>query len=209
MSDRFCRLEIMQLDHREFWRRFQTGVEIAVAGSSPDELLGVRDGFLRYLHDGLDSPVSVAVVPHEDGEGRAGLPVGDDQVVAVARRRARALRDQLGPHYSFFVATAAGFHTVELEERLAYFVRSWSVVVGPPGEAWGASGSVQIPERLVAGLENSQLPIAVPATRRRGGIISALTGGLETRRRAVALATFHALSSLMYGLLESRPVRQR
>ena len=51
-------------DLKNFWQRLQTGVEVAVAaGASPDKLLGVRDGFLRYFHDGLDRPVSVAVVP--------------------------------------------------------------------------------------------------------------------------------------------------
>ena len=180
-----------------------------MAGSTPDELLGVRDGFLRYLHDGLDRPVAVVVVPHPDGDVRAGLPVGDEVVVSTTLERARKLQQGLANHYHFFVASAAGFHTLEVEGRIAYFVRSWSVVVGAPGEAWGSSGSLQIPDALVAGLSDGDLPVAVPATRRRGGIISALTGGLETRRQAVAASAFHALSTLMYGLMESRPVRRR
>jgi hypothetical protein len=38
-------------------------------------------------------------------------------------------------------------------------------------------------------------------------MISSLTGGLETRRKAVAVSTLHALSTLFYGILDSRPVR--
>ena len=81
------------------------------------------------------------------------------------------------------------------------------MVRGPLGEAWGSSGAVQLPERLVAGFDSDQIPFAVPGTRRSGGITSSLTGGLETRRRTIALSTFHALSTLFYGVLESRPGR--
>jgi hypothetical protein len=63
---------------------------------------------------------------------------------------------------------------------------------------------VELPERLIEGLSGEQLAIAVPGTRRAGGTIASLTGGLETRRSAVALATLHALSTHFYGILESR-----
>ena len=53
----------MSTDLKNFWQRLQTGVEVAVAGHAPDKLLGVRDGFLRFFHDGRDRTVSVVVVP--------------------------------------------------------------------------------------------------------------------------------------------------
>jgi hypothetical protein len=43
-------------------------------------------------------------------------------------------------------------------------------------------------------------------------MIASLTGGLETRRRAVETATLHALSTLFYGILgvgADRTVRWR
>jgi hypothetical protein len=81
-------------------------------------------------------------------------------------------------------------------------------VRGPLGEAWGSSGSIQLPERIVAGLDSDQIPFAaVPGTRKSGGMISSLTGGLETRRKAIALSTLHAVSTLFYGVLETRPLR--
>src|SRR6185312_12032689 len=58
------------MDLKDFWQRLQKGVEVAVAGHTSDQLLGVRDGFLRFFHDGLDKTVSVAVVPV--GGGGAG-----------------------------------------------------------------------------------------------------------------------------------------
>jgi hypothetical protein len=37
--------------------------------------------------------------------------------------------------------------------------------------------------------------------------MASLTGGLETRRRATALSTLNALSTLFYGIFERRPAR--
>lgn len=201
----------MSSDLREFWHHFQSGVEVAVAGTASDLLLGVREGLLRFFHDGLERPVPVAVVPQDEaGEAtRHGLLLGDEEVIARARQQACELRDRLGGAYHFYVGSAGGLHHLECAGRVRYFVRSWSAVVSVAGEAVGSSGSVELPERLVAGLERDQIPFAMPGTRRSGGLVSSLTGGLESRRSAVAQATFHALSSLFYGVLESYPLRRR
>ena len=181
---------------------------MAVAGPTAEKLLGVRDGFLRYFHDGLDRPVSVAVVPHSFEEPPFGLPVSDEEVIHLARERAMALESALADNYHFYVATEGGLHSLEVDGRHCYFVRNWTVVRGPLGEAWGSSGSIQLPERIVAGLhDNEQVSLAVPGTRKSGGMTSSLTGGLETRRKAIAVSTLHALSTLFYGVLESRPTR--
>ncbi len=37
------------MDLKDFWQRLQKGVEVAVAGHTSDQLLGVRDGFLRFF----------------------------------------------------------------------------------------------------------------------------------------------------------------
>lgn len=178
-----------------------------MAGPAPDKLLGVRDGFLRYFHDGLDRAVSVAVVPQTVAESPMGLPASDEDVIRLARERALALESSLGSNYHFYVATEGGLHSLEVGGRHCYFVRNWTVVRGLLGEAWGSSGSIQLPERIVEGLDGEQMPLSIPGTRRAGGIISSLTGGLETRRKAVAISTLHAVSTLLYGVLESRPVR--
>jgi non-canonical (house-cleaning) NTP pyrophosphatase len=197
----------MITDLKNFWQRLQTGVEVAVAGPSPDKLLGVRDGFLRYFHDGLDRAVSVAVVPQQIEEAAIGLPVSDEEVIGLARERAIALEKALADNYHFYVATEGGLHSLDVDGKHCYFVRNWTVVRGLLGEAWGSSGSIQVPERIIAGLDSDQIPLAVPGTRRSGGMISSLTGGLETRRKAVAISTLHAISTLFYGVLESRPIR--
>jgi non-canonical (house-cleaning) NTP pyrophosphatase len=72
------------------------------------------------------------------------------------------------------------------------------------GEAWGTSGAIQLPDRIVRELDSDQVPFAVPGTRKSGGMISSLTGGLETRRHAVAASTLHALSTLFYGMFDGR-----
>jgi non-canonical (house-cleaning) NTP pyrophosphatase len=192
-----------------FWLRLRSGIEVAVAGSLPDKTLGVRDGFLRYFHDGLLQPVPVAVVPQPDPEDNSPIPASDAETLALARRKAHCLAERLGSTYVFYAASEAGVHTVEEGGETLYFVRNWTVLTGAAGEACGGSGSVQIPSSLIAGLDRAQIPIAIPGTRRRGGMMSSLTGGLETRRSSVAVSTLLAISTLLYGFLESRPVRRR
>ena len=63
---------------------------------------------------------------------------------------------------------------------------------------------IQLPERLIAGLDDPGGPRIVPGTRRSGGMISALTAGAEDRRGAAAEAVFHALATLFYGVLSAR-----
>jgi hypothetical protein len=195
------------MDLKDFWQRLQKGVEVAVAGSTADKLLGVRDGFLRFFHDGLDKTVSVVVIPQPMPEDPVGLLVTDEEMVRHARKRALELEERLGGVYHFYIANEGGIESLDVDGHPRYFVRNWTVLRAPLGEAWGSSGAVQLPDRLVAGLDSAQIPFAVPGTRRSGGITSSLTGGLETRRKNIALSTFHALSTLFYGVLESRPVR--
>ena len=201
----------MASDLREFWHRFQSGVEVAVAGTSPDLLLGAREGLLRFFHDGLDRPVPVAVVPQEPAGQLTsrGLAFSDEEIIEEARRESAALRDRLLGAYHLYLGTAGGIHAVEFGGRVHYFVRSWTSVISPAGEAVGSSGSIELPARLVEGVEREQVPYFVAGTRRSGGLVSSLTGGLETRRSAVALSTLHAISSLFFGILETAPNRRR
>jgi non-canonical (house-cleaning) NTP pyrophosphatase len=197
----------MVTDTKNFWQKLQSGVEIAVAGNHPETLLGIRDAFLRFFHDGLDKIVSVAVVPHAVEPPPIGLPVSDEETLALARGYVKEMEERLGDTYQFYMAAEGGIHSVEVDGRACHFVRNWAVVRSPLGEAWGSSGSVQLPERLIAGLDSAQIPFAIPGTRRSGGMIRSLTGGLESRRKAVSTSTLHAISTLFYGVLESRPIR--
>lgn len=165
----------------------------------------MREAFRRFFHDGLGRPVPVAVVPQEDDGPLRGLATSDAEAVASARAAARRLEEALPGTYHFYVASEFCVAPLEIAGAERWFVRAWSAVVGPGGEAWGSGGSVQLPDRLVAGLPGVEVAREAPGTLRAGGTISALTGGLETRRSAVALATVHALSTLFFGVLESRP----
>jgi non-canonical (house-cleaning) NTP pyrophosphatase len=197
----------MATDIRNFWQKLQSGVEVAVAGNNPETLLGIRDAFLRYFHDGLDKIVSVAVVPQPVEPPPIGLPVSDEETLGLARTYVREMEERLGDTYQFYMAAEGGIQALEVDGSLRYFIRNWAVVRTPLGEAWGSSGSVQLPDRLIAGLDSAQIPFAIPGTRRGGGMIRALTGGLETRRKAVSTSTLHAISTLFFGVLESRPIR--
>jgi len=181
---------------------------VAVAGTSSDALLGVRDAFIRFFHDGHDRTVSVAVVPQAVGDLLPiGLPFSDEETLRLAQQRVRELEGRLADTYHFYIATEGGLSSLDFDGTARYFVRNWTVVRSPLGEAWGSSGSVQIPDRIVTGLDQTQIELAVPGTRKSGGMLRSLTGGLETRRKAIAQSTLLAISSLFYGILESRHAR--
>lgn len=196
---------------RRFWQRARSGIEVAVASGVPDKLLGVRDGFLRYFRDATtNGTVPVAVVPQAPTDGRDELPLTDHETLELARDRAQALQSEHGEQYAFYVGTEAGLVSFEAAGRHQQLVRSWTVVLALGEEIWGASGAVQLPPRLIEGLTDDAVALAVPGTRRHGGMVSALTGGLENRRSATSLATLHALSTLFYGRLDGgRPARRR
>lgn len=196
-------------DLRDFWQRLQSGVAVAVAAPNPDKLLGVRDGFVRYFSEGLGREVPVAVVPQPASDEPIGLAASDLEVLAHARKQVGELAGRLGDEYHFYLASDGGLQPLDVDGRQHWFVRNWTVVRSPIGEAWGGSGAIELPERLVAGLGEEQIPLAIPGTRRAGGITASLTGGLENRRRATALSTTHALATLFYGLLEGRSGRGR
>lgn len=201
------------MDLTDFWSRHRGGVEVVVDSSDSDVLLGVRDGFLRYFHQGLERPLPVAVRPAVDAADANHVALSDEELVRDVRARAARLRAALGDAFPFYVATATGLHSVYLDATRGarsdelHFVRSWTALEGPNGGAVGGSGSLQLPPALIAGLDAGELPFAVPGRRRRGGMMGSLTGGLQTRRSAVAESTLHAISTLLYGVVESRRPR--
>lgn len=181
-----------------------------VAAPSSEKLLGVRDGVRRYFQDHLGRSTSVAVVPHPlDDDAGGGLPISDEEAFRLARQRVDELYRLLGDEYHFCIATEGTLDGVDDGDTTHWFVHNWTVVRSPVGEAWGGSGSVGLPDRLLSGLDEAQIPFAVPGTRRGGGMMSSITGGVETRRRATSLATTNALSTLFYGMLEGRPGHRR
>ena len=199
----------MAADLRAFWERFQTGIEIAVGSSASHKLLGVRDGFLRYFHEGLQRPMPIVIVPHGEVEVQPCLPISDEEAISAARRETAQMQRELGEAYHFYVASEGGLHSVEIDGKTHYFVRNWTVIRAPVGEAWGGSGSIQLPDGIIDGEAHDVARLSIPGRRRSGGMIASLTGGMETRRSAVATATLHALSTLFYGMLESHPGSRR
>ncbi len=199
----------MTKDLTDFWRQFQSGVDIAVASSVADKLLGVRDGFLRYFADGLGKTVPVSVKARPQDEGSTALPMTDAEILQLAHGRAIAEQAQLGGSFDFYVGSEAGLLSFEAAGQRRHFVRCWTVVLGLGDQAWGSSGSLQLPELLIHGLGPDDFPCVVPGTRRSGGMVSSLTGGLENRRSTTELSTLSALATLMWGLGEGLPRQMR
>jgi len=121
-------------DPKSFWQRLQSGVEVAVAGTSSDSLLGVRDAFIRFFHDGLDRTVSVAVVPQTVGEAPPiGLPFSDEETLKLAQQRVREMEKRLADSYHFYIATEGGLSSIEIDGTMRYFVRSTVTVSAEVG----------------------------------------------------------------------------
>ncbi len=198
----------MAPDLKEFLGEFQRGIEVCVADSGADALLGVRDAFRRFFRRDSGEVAPVAVVPQEIASPFTGLPSSDSEAIARARRSVAQMEERLAGVYHFYLASQACFHSLELGAEVRFFVRSWTVLRGVAGESLGSSGSLQLPAFLVDGLGVEQLPHSIPGTRRSGGILSSLTGGLENRRSAVSEATIHALSTQFYGVLDTRRTRR-
>lgn len=148
--------------------------------------------------------VPVTIVAQPPVESSSGLPLGDRETLELARRRAAALEERVGSENHFYVGAEGGLRRLELAGEAAYFVHCWAALRGLGDETWGSSGSLQVPRHLIAGLEGDDVIAALPATRRRGGMLAALSQGRETRRTAVALAVFQALTSRFFGILGSR-----
>lgn len=210
-----------------------------MAGDVADKLLGVGDGFRRYFNDtkgrndNLDRgdqqgrgdhldrresqsravPVSV-VAEKLVSTADAPLPLTDEGILQLAKQRAESLTEVHGERFGFCVGVEAGWLSFGVRGadgggELRHFVRCWAVVRGLGDEAWGSSGSLQLPSALIHGLDEAELPFVIPGRRRSGGMFSSLTAGLESRRSSAALATFHAVSSLMYSYLENHALRRR
>lgn len=191
---------------REFLGEYQRGIEVCVVADGADALLGVRDAFLRFFRDDLGKPMPVAVVPQEPAiPRRRDLALSDESAIERARHSARELEERVDGLYHFYLAIEGCVHALTLDGETRYFTRSWAVLRGVAGESYGASGSVQLPTRLVGGLSAEEVAAAVPRSRRSTSLVASLTGGLETRRIAVAESTLHALATQFHGVLDSHP----
>ena len=182
------------------------GVEVAVASDRSTVLLGVREGFVRYFYEVLGRPVPVAVVPQEVEELPHGLASSDGVMIERCATRARVLDSQLGEAYHFYLGVEEGLERVTLESEPKHFVRTWAVVRGLGSQTSGGSGSLEVPGQMLAdGLAEPDGRRSLAGLRRREGLVSALSGGLESRRSAVATAVFNAVASLFFQFYSGHP----
>ncbi|MEM8996726.1 MAG: DUF84 family protein [Acidobacteriota bacterium] len=187
-------------DAKSFFRRFQSGLDVAVAAapSQPEKVLGIRDGFRRFMHDALDRELPLTLTTLRlDG---AELPMSSGETLELARERA-VFAGEASRRAAFAVGCEGGLSAETVGGDTRYFVLNWTVIRGLDDEAWGSSGALQLPQHLIDGRGGAEIPLSIPGTRRGGGMASSLTGGAETVRTAAKLATYHALCSLLYGRL--------
>lgn len=182
------------------------GVEVAVAAFRSDVLLGVREGFVRYFHQVLERPVPVAVVPQEFDEAPHGLAPTDREMIARCSARAKGLESRLEDAYQFYLGVEEGLERVKIDGEPRHFVRTWAVVRGLGAEARGASGSFEVPPKMLDdGFAEPDGRRTLAGLRRGQGLVAALSGGLESRRSAVTVAVFNAIASLFFDLYSGHP----
>ncbi len=200
---------------REFWGRLQHEIDVLVGSRDAEQLLGVRDGFRRYFRLGAGPGPALSVRSGVGVESGAHLWTSAEATLEAAVRQADELWAVASGRASFCVAAEEGVVVIDVEGAPRSFVHTWAAVESAIGRACGGSGPVEIPERFTrsaewaaeGGAAAGRPGVQVPGTRRRGGILGSLTSGLESRREAFADATFHALSSLFFGLAEARDAR--
>ncbi len=183
---------------RDFWEGHSEGVDVAVGSAEPHKLLGVREAFEVFVRQTLGRDLPIHVQPFADVEQSECLPMADEEAIFAARQECLELEERLGGRFVFYVGNEGGLHSLDVAGHQRHFVRSWSVVRQAGREAWGASGSVQLPVAVGEGLDSSRGSLVLPGRRRSEGLVSALTHGLSDRRAAVQQATVHALGTLFY-----------
>jgi len=196
----------MTVNPRRFWHTLQTGIEVAVASSNPQKLLGVRDGFMRFTQQRLPNASAVVVIPQEVALAGPSLPLSDEETTSLVLNQAKNLREKMAGSYLFYVAAEGGLDTVETSERHLFLTRYWAAISCDLGHAVGSSSGLQLPDRIMEGLDQSAGPLSMPGGRRKGGMLGSLTAGATTQRAAVADATFNSLSTLFYGFLDANSI---
>jgi non-canonical (house-cleaning) NTP pyrophosphatase len=182
------------------------GVEVAVASSRSATLLAVRQAFVRYFHHVLARPVPVAVVPHEVPGTPYGLASSDAEMIERCLARAGELAGRLAEAYQFYVAVEEGLETVPVDGQVRHYVRTWAAIRGLERQACGASGSLEVPARLLEErVEEGGERRMRAGMRRHPGLVSTLSGGLDSRRSAAAIAVFHAVASLFFEHYSGHP----
>ena len=129
-------------------------------------------------------------------------------MVREARKKALELEEKLRDTYHFYIASEGGIESLDVDGQPALLRAQLDGGAQPAGRGLGVERRDAAPGPPGGGARQRPDPLrraGHPAAAAASS--SSLTGGLETRRKNIALSTFHALSTLFYGVLESRPIR--
>jgi len=177
-----------------------------VASARSEILLAVREGFVRYFHQGLGRETAVAVVAHQASQPPLGVASSGGETVERCQQRAAELEQRLERDYQFYVAVDEGLETLSVENSARHLVRTWAVVHGLGTTSCGGSGSFELPTRLLReGITGADGRRKTAGMRRRTALVEALSSGLESRRSSAAEAVFNALAALFYDTYSGHP----
>ncbi len=196
-------------DRPELFKLLRDGLKVHVVGGNrfPDKLLGIRDGFERIFSKRVGFQVNLSIQILKSQELPERIPMSEEELWCLTRDKVAAAEQSYLELHPFLMCVESGLIHRELFDKSFLLVKTVALVQGLGGEAIGSSGEMQLPEALVTDTQTLQSPSRLPGTRRAGGMIQSLTGGLETRRSHAAQATFNALATLCWGMLPSSITR--
>ncbi|MEW6338850.1 MAG: inosine/xanthosine triphosphatase [Acidobacteriota bacterium] len=173
-------------------------MRFAVGSTRAPKLAAVRLALDRVASLGWPG-AQVEVVGVQVPSGEADTPVGDEAMLAGARRRARSALDAV-EGAGLGIGLEGGVAVVDGVPR-AVVLRNWAVAWDGAREGVGAGPAVQLPEALAgAVLGGEDLAAAIDGfarqndVRSRQGAFGVLTRDLVTRSDAFALAVIAALA---------------
>ncbi len=180
-------------------------VVVAVGSTRRPKLEAVRQA-LVLIGPRIDALASFDAIGVDVPSGVRHTPLTREDTIAGARQRAEALvaiaRERNEP-WKYFVGLEGGLDTVVAGGARCVFLQNWAYVTDGCGlGAYGQSGSVLLPEALVAivldqGIELAQAIDSFAGGRgiRDGqGAWGILTGGLITRQDAFQVAVLNAFA---------------
>lgn len=185
---------------------------VRIASTRPPKINGVRRA-LEQLSARFGIPFSsIRIVSVDAASAVADTPVSVSELMRGAEHRARSIFDASLQEPAYTVGAEGGLFI----EHERVFLQSWTCVFDGIRTSFGASGCIEIPERLsreVIG-NNIDLGIAIDAFAKRSdvrsnqGTFGILTDDMVTREDSFAAAALNAFmpffNEKIYGTAENK-----
>jgi len=179
-------------------------MRIALGSSRASKLEAVRaaTGRIATLDEAWRNPIITALDVQTDAPS---MPLTDLDLMSGARARALAVRRLLASDSQtsdLYIGLEGGFHSVTLAGKSLTFLRGWAYVTDGSRGNFGASPSIEVPEKLVRAVVDGRRELAAVIdeaaeehdVRSRQGAWGVLSCDLFTRSMSFEVALLAALA---------------